>query len=246
MAKLSDFLGSIASGISDARVNSDIQSLKIAEEYSKNDLLKHFSVPRMRIDKVELNIPVAVGNLSEKTEKTYEKVNKQIVTSKTYDQVLNAMSTVKIPENLSIKLKDILNKNITANVEKSFRSLETSLLTKQPEEAIKDFSEEITVKSAETIASFYKENRLNLTTRELNAFKKKVTADLQTQLAKEVGVPRDIKTLDDIDIIVESDKLREIKPENVIMIKMTLSEQGMEWVNMENQAGEMVSKLIPE
>ncbi len=246
MAKLSDFLGSIASGISDARVNSDIQSLKIAEEYSKNDLLKHFSVPRMRIDKVELNIPVAVGNLSEKTEKTHEKVNKQTVAAKTYDQVWSAMSTANIPENLSKKLKDILDKNTSANVEKSIETLEKSLLTKQKEEAIKDFTDEITLKSAETISMFYKENRLNLTTKELNAFKKKVATDLQTQLAKEVGVTRDIKTLDDIDMIVESDKLREIKPENVIMIKMTLSEQGMEWVNMENQAGEMVSKLMPE
>jgi hypothetical protein len=45
---------------------------------------------------------------------------------------------------------------------------------------------------------------------------------------------------------VESDKLREVKPENVIMIKMTLSEQGMEWIKMENNKGEVINKLMPE
>ena len=66
MIELSRFLGELVSSISNARVQSDIQSVKIAEEYAKNNLLQHFSVPRMRVDKVELNIPVAVDKLLEK------------------------------------------------------------------------------------------------------------------------------------------------------------------------------------
>jgi len=35
-------------------------------------------------------------------------------------------------------------------------------------------------------------------------------------------------------------------PENMIIIKMTVSEQGMEWISMENNKGEIVTKLMPE
>ena len=69
--------------------------------------------------------------------------------------------------------------------------------------------------------------------------------DLQATF-KDHLIYKEIKTLDAVDIIVESDKLREIKPENVIMIKMTLSEQGMEWVTMEDKDGKLVNKLMPE
>ena len=57
---------------------------------------------------------------------------------------------------------------------------------------------------------------------------------------------KEIKGLDDLHVIVEADRLREIKPENIITIKMTISEQGMEWINMEDRDGEIVNKLLPE
>ncbi len=47
-------------------------------------------------------------------------------------------------------------------------------------------------------------------------------------------------------VIVESHKLQDIKPENVIQIKMTLNEEGLEWHTSENEKGEVSRQLLPE
>ena len=44
----------------------------------------------------------------------------------------------------------------------------------------------------------------------------------------------------------EANKLRELKSENLIFIKLKISENGMEWSRSENAKGEIESKLLPE
>ena len=60
MIKLNDYLGSIVASFTNAKIMSDLQTVKLAEEYAKHDYLKHFSIPRMRIDDVEMTIPIAL------------------------------------------------------------------------------------------------------------------------------------------------------------------------------------------
>ena len=62
MITLKDYIGKIYKEITNAKVQSDIETLAIAEEYVNNPMLKHFSVPNIRIKNVELNIPVAVDS----------------------------------------------------------------------------------------------------------------------------------------------------------------------------------------
>ncbi|TCI92288.1 hypothetical protein [Tenacibaculum sp. M341] len=47
-------------------------------------------------------------------------------------------------------------------------------------------------------------------------------------------------------VIVESHKLQDLKPENVMQIKMTLNEEGLEWHSSENEKGDVDTKLLPE
>lgn len=245
MAKLSDFLGGIASGISHARVNSDVQSLRIAEEYEKNEFLKHFPVPRMRIDMVELNIPVAVGNLVETTQKIYQPIDKSIFSTKANQQVLTYLPVSRLTTIVSENLKEAIKKSLAPAIEESIKSFDVTLKANPKDDSLQEFSNNIASKTANFIENFYKENDIKIATKELNLLKDKVSMDLQATF-KDHLIYKEIKTLDAVDIIVESDKLREIKPENVIMIKMTLSEQGMEWVTMEDKDGKLVNKLMPE
>ena len=67
MADLGEFLGNLVSSISDSRVNSDLHTVRIAKEYAKDELLQHFSVPRMRIENVEMTIPIAIDIFNQKT-----------------------------------------------------------------------------------------------------------------------------------------------------------------------------------
>ena len=63
--------------------------------------------------------------------------------------------------------------------------------------------------------------------------------DKVTQLKKQ-------KSLEDTEVIVESDKLRDLNPNHIIQIKMKIIEQGMEWHKIEDGEGNTVSKLTVE
>jgi len=60
MITLKDYIGKIYKEVTNAKVQSDIETLAIAQEYVQNPMLKHFSVPNIRIKNMELTIPVAV------------------------------------------------------------------------------------------------------------------------------------------------------------------------------------------
>lgn len=239
MAKLSDFLGGLVSSISDARVKSDIQSLKIAEEYAKNDLLKHFAIPRMRVDKVELNIPVAIDKLLEKSQKVYEPIDNKSFSAKAYQQILKSLAV----NNLSNEVSKTLRTTIAEHI----HLLEAKIRVNQIENALEDFSKNIALKVIEFVDLIFKEDkRKKLNRDELSKLQSNIVKGLQSSLKDEIKFKSENKVLESLQVIVEADKLREVKPENVIMIKMTVSEQGMEWIKMENKDGEVVTKLMPE
>jgi len=60
---LSDYLAFVFSEISRARDMADRYSKEIALVYAKDDVLRHFSVPRFKLAKLELNMPVLVSGV---------------------------------------------------------------------------------------------------------------------------------------------------------------------------------------
>lgn len=239
MAKLSDFLGGLVSSISDARVNSDIQSLRIAEEYAKNDLLKHFVVPRMRVDKVELSIPIAVDEVIERNQVNYEPIDNRSFSSKTYQQILRSLDVDNLPNEVSKNLRSIISEHI--------QLLEARIRVNQIENALGEFSNTIGLNVIKVADQIFKDDNLRKTRKvDLTKLQDTLVKGLQETLKEEIKFKSENKILDSLHVIVEAHKLREVKPENVIMIKMTVSEQGMEWIKMENSEGEVVSKLMPE
>ena len=226
MAKLSEFLGELVSSITHARVKSDIQSVKIAEEYAKNNLLQHFSVPRMRVDKVEINIPVAIDKLLEKKRPVYKPIDKRNFSSIAYHTILKSLRVRSLSTNISNDLQSFIAEQI--------KILEADISSKKIDDTLKYFSE--------TIAS----KVIALTGRGDLELPGKIAGRLTESLQNEIKLKSDNPVLDSLHVVVEADKLREIKPENIMMIKMTVSEQGMEWIKMKNINEEVVTKLMPE
>ncbi|MGB4847556.1 MAG: hypothetical protein WBP41_06530 [Saprospiraceae bacterium] len=58
---MADYVGFIFSEITRARGMADRESIRIAEMYAQNDVLKHFSVPRFKIPEMNLTIPVIIS-----------------------------------------------------------------------------------------------------------------------------------------------------------------------------------------
>jgi hypothetical protein len=238
MADLSEFLGNLVSSISESRVNSDLQSIRIAQQYAKDKLLQHFAVPRMRIENVELTIPIAIDEFETKNENsTLEPINNATFSSINYQQILKSILVDKLPSDISRELKSKISDYI--------KLLEAQINVNQIENSLMNYSKSITEIVISKVAEIYRSQNKKINKEQLNLIKNDLEKNLQEYLKNEIKT-KSGSTSNFANVIVESSKLREIKSENIIMIKMNISEQGMEWIKMENDKGEVVSKLMPE
>lgn len=231
MPKLNEYLGSLVSGLTSARLMSDIQAVQIAEEYNKHDLLRHFSVPRMRIDEIEMTIPVAMDSIEEKTETVYEPIDNRSFNSLVYNELLNNLGVTKLSRMVSQDLRSEIARETEA-LEKNIR------ITKNLKE-LQNYSSRLTIKSLELSlkSSDYKKTPYDIDS---------MATRLEKQLAPEIRIAAQTNVLDNLTVIVEAHKLREEKPESLIYIKLKISEEGMEWTRAKNSDGHVESKLLPE
>lgn len=62
--KLGDVLGAMLADVARARVQADVEALRIAEAYARDPLLKHLPVPRFRIPDLVVDLPVLVDGVA--------------------------------------------------------------------------------------------------------------------------------------------------------------------------------------
>jgi hypothetical protein len=234
MPKLNEYIGSLVSSITNARIMSDIQTVKVAEEYANHHLLKYFSVPRLRIDDVEMTIPIVLEEIDEKIETVYEPIDNTKFNALVYNELVNSMGLTKLPNELSLKLR--------STIAKRTQLLEQNLRITKDLSPLKNFSREITAQLSD----------LEKTNPDLKGDQKrklsfKTMPDyLEKTLSKEIKVASQIRTIENLNVIAEGYKLKEQKPENIIYIKLKISEDSMEWSRSETSDGELETKLIPE
>jgi len=234
MPKLNDYIGSLVSSITNARVMSDIQTVKVAEEYAKHDLLKHFSIPRMRIDDIEMTIPIALDELTEKTETLFEPIDNKKFNSIVYKELVNNLGLTKLPSKTSQKLRSEIA-NQTQILEKNIR------ITKDI-----SYLKEYTKDLMQFISFLEQEKLLTIDNVKRKSISENLPTNLEEILIQEIKILNQKKIIEDLNVIVEANKLREQKPENIIYIKLKISEDGMEWNRTENKDGNIESKLLPE
>jgi hypothetical protein len=61
--KLGDVLGAMLADVARARVQADVEALRIAEAYARDPLLKHLPVPRFRMPDLVVDLPVLVDGV---------------------------------------------------------------------------------------------------------------------------------------------------------------------------------------
>jgi hypothetical protein len=259
MANFSEFLGGLASGFSDARVNSDVQSLKIAEEYAKNDLLKHFSVPRMRIDKVELNIPIAIEGMVQREQRTFRRLNQDRVLAMTMEVMDKYLDTQRVSaatwQRLRLYAKDQIaladakiQENRAENPLDEYSKIMSIRMRQAQDRTYESIEMARPAPLGEDMLQVNETQRLDLFNRveELDRMESLAYFKFQDILKEEFLFNEMTEVLDYVDVIVDYGRLKDIAPQNIIMVKMTLSEQGMEWVSMEDADGNAVPRLLPE
>jgi len=65
MPNLGDFVGQLLSEMSIARMQADLETLRLAELYAAHPLLKTMAIPRVRMPEVEIDVPVLVDTTGE-------------------------------------------------------------------------------------------------------------------------------------------------------------------------------------
>lgn len=248
MANLQDYLGTLVASVNQARVLADIESANIAEQYAQHRLLKHFSIPRMKMQNVEFTIPIAIEEVETSEPVDYQPIDNKTFVSQAYDELINVYQLRSFDRTSSIQIRKELFKEAD-ELERRLKS-GTNI-----DIALKDFSDKIASKALEiktpnvvrkpasgAIASKEVDSAEQTTTLTRDEVSRKITSRLQPAIQ-----PREMqRNIENANVIVEASRLREQKSENMVFIKMTVLEEGMEWHTIENEDGTSNSKLLPE
>lgn len=234
MIKLNDYLGSIVASFTNAKIMSDLQTVKLAEEYAKHDYLKHFSIPRMRIDDVEMTIPIALDEIENISKPPVIGFDSLKINTLVYSFLLEKIGVLKITKEPSRLLQTETAKQVGV--------LEKQIKLTNSHDPVSGFSKEIVVYFLRIIEKYALVNKEVLAKMNIELLSK----DLIAVVTKEITINKEVEALANLNIVVEANKLRELKSENLIFIKLKISENGMEWSRSENVNGEIESKLLPE
>lgn len=244
MPTLKDYLGSLVKDLNYARVIADVESANIAKMYAEHDLLKHFSIPRMKIQDTEFTIPVAIDELEKSVETDYQPINNKHFYTKTYAEIKNVFKVSSFNREISTALRKAIFAQIDT-LEKSVKSgadIRTSL---------NDFSESISDISIKAIKSDKQaravfERALKFQDINDDQIREKLVENLAKYLQPEIK-PREMTgKIENAKVTVESDKLKDKKPDTLLYIKLKITEESMEWQTIEDAEGNIISKLMVE
>ena len=232
MPNLGDYLGQLLSEITIARVQADMEAIRVAEIYSGHPLLRNFPVPRIRLPNIEMNIPVIVSEVEEKGKgtslkekvdaKALEALTEKTVTGelKKYNVTLNTREIGNLRKLLTAKSKEIEPIQESAipmgTIAKSISSEATSII-----EGFKSVKEKM---SKEDIAKVSK------------VIEVKVRDEL---ISKQKPPPR-------VKISPLTSQIKEIgATEYLLNIKLSATEDAVEWTIIEEE-GKEKNMLVPE
>ena len=244
MPTLKDYLGSLVKDLNHARVIADVESANIAQMYAEHHLLKHFSIPRMKIQETELTIPISIDELENAVDKNYQPIDNKEFYARTYAEIKNVFKVSSFDRKTSTALRKAIYKEIDI-LEKDIKSsgdIQTSLGR---------FSQKVSDLSVETLQKDKKNDLIFKAKRETEnvepaQIKELLDINLKTFLRPKIKSREITGKIENAKVTVESDKLKEKRPESLLYIKMKITEESMEWQSMEDADGNIVQKLMVE
>lgn len=232
MANLGDYLGQLMSEIAMARLQADLETVRLAELYASHPLLRTMPVPHMRLPDVDLEIPVLINTTeAPRNGETPRGGLPRAEMRKKVDAIVAGFvqkTGMQLPREMQAKLKAALDEK-------------ERLFLAAPETAI-DVG-----RSADEFTSAALGVLKQLPPRAPAGGANGPQLD-ETTLKHDVRLaflqartppPR-------LDVIVSSAQIREgATSDNVARIRLKIAEQGVEWVSLEKD-GQTRDLLVPE
>ena len=232
MPNLGDYLGQLLSEISIARMQADLETVRLAELYAMHPLLRTMPVPHMRLPDVELEIPVLI------------KASEDIRAGESARGGATAVSmSRKFDEVLSFHLAKERIALSAANRKKLRTALDERLASIA---APMDISVDVH-RAADELTSM----ALRIVG-ELTATSDSKESNIPPGFAAELREATRLEFLKlrttppRLTVLVTSAEIREAgTAENLTRLRLKVSEQGLEWTTIESE-GATRDRLVPE
>lgn len=228
MPYLGDFLGHLLSEISIARMQADLETVRLAELYAAHPLLRTMPVPHMRLPDVEVEIPVFIKASEEPRAGESARGGAPLKTlSQKFDEVLGAQ-LAKVGITLSTaerkRLRSALDERLSARAVPTEISVDVHRIADDLTSTALRMVEEMKPRSG--------------------AAEPALAAELRDAVRLEflklrTPPPR-------LMVLVTSAEIREAGgAENLTRLRLKVSEQGVEWTTIESE-GIRRDRLVPE
>lgn len=226
MVILKDYITGLFSSVIDARASSDYVSAQVAQQYKSHEILKSFAVPRMRVDTVEMNIPVALEQLNiGQTIRNYIDVGSMSLSS--YETACRCfmVSPSSVEEEVAIEIK-----------KQVFSILKSYVENLNPQGAIDE--KEMYQTASKISQKVYK----GLGLEDMPVAAPDATESVKTTIYNSV-----VNTIyDSVSVMATAEELSSAKEQAISKIKLTIREDGMEWAFSKDENGNVQSSLIHE
>lgn len=228
MPKLGDYIGALVSEIVRARVISDQETIRVAEYYSKDPLLKNMTLPRFRLPSLNIDIPLAIKNYHDKQELDIDCA-----------EIKN--STLEILNEKAQKY----NFKIDQSELKAFNTTIDKIVSNLKPAKSESFSLEHVVDGIvfSVIEFLRKPSRFRkpLESRIMDNISTEMKDECISKFSSSIR-----ETFTGVEIIANTSELKEIGSKDLMTsIKLSFTEEGYEWKTLEIN-GIKENKLIPE
>lgn len=217
MAKLKDYISGLMASVTEARYYADSQSAEIARHYHEDDILRSFSVPRMRIGDIDIDVPYAIDylnttgdSITPDEDKTFEALRKTLCSAFGVEEIpdtdanLQATTTNDIRKFAKDTVKGVNENGMAFLDDKCHDNLRKKL-----------------IKWCGNMEKLGLE--MNTSTDELD---KNAWNALQESMVN--------KQSTELEVIAEATKLAECDPRTITHMKFKILEEGMVWVKDSN------------
>lgn len=226
MPMLGDYLGQLVSEIAMARMQADLESVRLGDLYAQHPLLRHFPVPRFRLPEVRLEIPVAIESAAETPKDAPRgKIGAKQATNAVMAVVAKRLVAggIELAPDDRARLESAMRERLSRLEQPKGSSLSTTHFLDQSLHVLEEHLP-VSVAADETRARLFAEVR--------------ESAGLEL---RKLAPP-----LPRVAVIVETTKLKEIdRPEALLRIEVKIAEEAVEW-RVTEKDGKVSSRLIPE
>jgi hypothetical protein len=222
--------------IARARLTSDLASVDLAKVYAENELLKHLSVPRVRPSRIDVKVPLVIESL-----KMDQVANFQKLGVRENMNLLGQRMAEVFLKHFQVRFSKEESKNIAARIRIGIEAISLTSNYHEGKIMFEQFTEEIfayalNLKDIPKLQDF--NERLDQSLGEVRSqFMSQFEALVQADSAK----------LSAILVNPETAAVRAAhSTDSVFVLNLTLMEEGVELVNVQDSEGNTKKRLVIE